>query len=174
MKFVVHSVIEKAALSRSHQGSASRTGTFRKELQESEERYRLWGVRTLRESEERCRLLIEGVLGYAIIMLDPKGLVILWNTGAEKIYGYRAEEIIGRHFSCFYSISESNEAYPEHELLEVSATTGHYVNDDWEFAKTALTSGSRQSDAPAKRIRRSTRLRSDHSCHQRAKKYWKQ
>ena len=52
----------------------------------------------VRRSEEQFRLLVEGVQGYAIFMLDPRGNVAGWNAGAERIKGYRPEEIIGRHF----------------------------------------------------------------------------
>src|SRR6266511_4800200 len=55
----------------------------------------------LRRSEERFRLLVEGVRDYAIFALDPTGHIISWNAGAEHIKGYRSEEMIGRHFSCF-------------------------------------------------------------------------
>src|SRR5690242_9185002 len=56
----------------------------------------------LRRSEELLRLMVESAVGYAILMLDPNGHVVSWNAGAERIKGYRAEEIIGRHFSQFY------------------------------------------------------------------------
>ena len=56
----------------------------------------------LRQSEERFRLLVQGVKEYAIFMLDPEGHVSTWNTGAERIKGYRAGEIIGVHFSRFF------------------------------------------------------------------------
>jgi PAS domain S-box-containing protein len=55
----------------------------------------------LRESERRFRLLVQGVTDYAILMLDPRGMVVDWNTGAKRIKGYAAEEIVGQHFSCF-------------------------------------------------------------------------
>ena len=55
----------------------------------------------LRQSEERFRLLVEGVVDYAIFMLDPDGVVTSWNTGAERINGYRREEILGKHVSRF-------------------------------------------------------------------------
>lgn len=58
---------------------------------------------TLRESEERFRLLVEGVVDYGIFMLNPAGVVTSWNTGAERIMGYGAGEIIGRSFDCFFS-----------------------------------------------------------------------
>ena len=57
----------------------------------------------LRASEERFRLLVEGVQDYVIIMLDPTGKVATWNQAAEKLTGYQAKEIIGRHFACFLS-----------------------------------------------------------------------
>ena len=56
----------------------------------------------LRWTEESFRLMVESVTDCAIVMLDPDGRVVSWNSGAERIKGYRAEEIIGRHFSCFY------------------------------------------------------------------------
>ena len=74
-----------------------RTASLRIEL---EERMRVEGV--LRESEERFRAMVEGVKDYAIFMLDSGGHIVSWNIGAERIKGYQAEEIVGRHFSCFY------------------------------------------------------------------------
>jgi PAS domain S-box-containing protein len=70
----------------------------------------------LRQSEERARLLIEGVQDYAIYMLDPSGHVTSWNGGAERITGYGAEEIIGRHFSIFYPPEDAAAGRPEAEL----------------------------------------------------------
>ena len=60
------------------------------------------GREELRQSEERFRLLVESVRDYAIFMLDPDGHVLTWNAGAERFKGYRADEIIGQHFSRFY------------------------------------------------------------------------
>jgi formate hydrogenlyase transcriptional activator len=56
----------------------------------------------LRQAEDRFRLLVNAVRDHAIFMLTPQGDVVSWNIGAERIKGYKAEEIIGRHFSCFY------------------------------------------------------------------------
>src|SRR5947209_8523479 len=56
----------------------------------------------LRATEERFRLLVDGVRDYAIFLLDAEGRVSSWNRGAERLKGYAADEIIGRHFSCFY------------------------------------------------------------------------
>jgi len=69
-----------------------------------------------RESEERLRLLVDGVKDYAIYMLDPDGRVISWNAGAQNVKGYRAEEILGQHFSCFYTAEDRENGKPGQEL----------------------------------------------------------
>ena len=56
----------------------------------------------LRQSEEKFRLLVQEVKDYAIFMLDPEGRVVTWNEGAQRIKGFRADEIVGQHFSRFY------------------------------------------------------------------------
>jgi PAS domain S-box-containing protein len=70
----------------------------------------------LRQSEERFRLLVEGVKDYAIFMLDPEGRVTSWNSGAQRIKGYDAREIIGQHFSAFYPREAVDKKWPEQEL----------------------------------------------------------
>jgi len=70
----------------------------------------------LRQSEERFRLLIEAVNDYAIFMLDTQGRVASWNAGAERIKGYRADEIIGEHFRIFYTEDARARRWPEEEL----------------------------------------------------------
>lgn len=69
----------------------------------------------LRRSEERFRLMIESVKDYAIIMLDPQGLVTSWNVGAERIKGYRAEEILGTSFTVFYTPEDIAAGKPRHD-----------------------------------------------------------
>jgi len=69
----------------------------------------------LRLSEERFRLSVEGVQDYAIFMLSPEGHVASWNAGAERIKGYRADEIIGKHFSCFYPVQDIERGMPPEE-----------------------------------------------------------
>ncbi len=71
---------------------------------------------SLQESEKLSHILVEGVKDYAIFMLDTKGNVLSWNAGAERIKGYRPEEIIGRHFSCFYSEEDREGGKPEEEI----------------------------------------------------------
>jgi PAS domain S-box-containing protein len=70
----------------------------------------------LRQSEERFRLLVEGVRDYANFMLDPDGCVASWNEGAERIKGYKAEEIIGEHFSVFYTEENVERGHPAEQL----------------------------------------------------------
>ena len=79
----------------------------------------------LRESERQFRSLVAGVVDYALIMLDPKGIVSSWNPGAERIKGYRAEEIIGRHFSQFYT-PEDRAAGVAERALALAAQTGKF------------------------------------------------
>jgi len=82
----------------------------------------------LRESEERFRLLVDGVKDYAVFMLDPTGRVTTWNEGAERIKGYRAKEIIGKHFSEFYLEEDKTANKPEREL-EIAKRVGKYYEE---------------------------------------------
>jgi PAS domain S-box-containing protein len=82
----------------------------------------------LRESEERYRLLVESVQDYAIYMLDPEGRVVSWNKGAERIKGYRAEEVFGRHFSIFYLPEDAQNAKPERSL-QAAVQEGHLQDE---------------------------------------------
>jgi PAS domain S-box-containing protein len=88
----------------------------------------------LRESEERFRLLVEGVEDYGIFMLDPTGHVASWNQGAERIKGYKADEIVGRHFSCFYPQEDLLKDKPEHEL-QIAVAEGRCEDDGWRLRK---------------------------------------
>lgn len=72
--------------------------------------------KALREAEEQVRLMVEGVVDYAIFELDAEGRVASWNAGAQRIKGYRADEIIGRHFSIFYPPDEVKKRKPQHAL----------------------------------------------------------
>ncbi|MRJ77131.1 PAS domain S-box protein [Aeromicrobium sp. SMF47] len=88
----------------------------------------------LRRSEERFRLLVETVEDYAIFMLDPQGHVVSWNAGAERAKGYRADEIIGRHFRTFYSAELQESGHPEREL-EAALRDGRYAEEGWRVRK---------------------------------------
>lgn len=79
----------------------------------------------LRQSEERFRRLVEGVKDHAIYMLDPAGLIISWNIGAERLQGFQTPEIIGRHFSRFYAPDENPEATPEFILRQATENGCH-------------------------------------------------
>jgi PAS domain S-box-containing protein len=88
----------------------------------------------LRESEERFRVLVQGVRDYAIFMLDPQGRVASWNEGAERINGYKAEEIVGRHFSTFYPAADVAAGKTKMEL-EVASREGKYEEEGWRVRK---------------------------------------
>lgn len=92
----------------------------------------------LRRSEERFRLLVEGVSDYAIFMLDVNGKIATWNVGAERINGYRSEEIIGQHFSVFYPPEIRATGWPEHEL-QMAAEKGSFVDEGWRLRKDGTT-----------------------------------
>jgi PAS domain S-box-containing protein len=85
-------------------------------------------------SEERIRILVEGVQDYAIYMLDPQGKVVSWNAGAQRIKGYAADEIIGRNFSCFYSPEDIARGVPNEELA-LAAARGRTESERWRVRK---------------------------------------
>ena len=84
----------------------------------------------LAQSEERFRLLVEGVQDYAIFLLDPQGLVTSWNGGAQRIIGYKAEEILGKHFSRFFTEEDLRDAKPWEELA-VARQSGRFEGHGW-------------------------------------------
>lgn len=88
----------------------------------------------LRLSEERFRLLVEGVQDYAIFMLDPKGHVMSWNAGAEKNKGYSANEILGQHFSVFYPPEVVASNWPATEL-KFALERGQFTDEGWRLRK---------------------------------------
>jgi len=85
-------------------------------------------------SDDSFRLLVESVKDYAILMLDPAGHVVTWNPGAERIKGYCAEEIIGKHFACFYPPEALQRGLPEQEL-QVAAKDGRFEDEGWRVRK---------------------------------------
>jgi len=88
----------------------------------------------LLQSEERFRLLVEGVVDYAIYMLDPDGAVTSWNAGAERINGYTREEIVGSHFSRFYSDEDIDAGRPWQELAR-ARREGRAEDEGWRVRK---------------------------------------
>jgi formate hydrogenlyase transcriptional activator len=103
--------------------AAIRDTTERKRIQEA-----------LRLSEERFRRLTEEVQDYAIFMLDPEGRIKTWNEGAQRIKGYRSEEIIGKHFSCFYVAEDVERGKPAEELA-TAAGEGRVEDEGWRLRK---------------------------------------
>jgi PAS domain S-box-containing protein len=89
---------------------------------------------SLKESEERFRLLIEGVRDYAIFALTPEGRIATWNTGAERIKGYRAEEVLGKPFSIFYTPEAIARGKPEW-MLRAAIEHGSVEDEDWRVRK---------------------------------------
>jgi len=103
--------------------SAIRNISERKQMEEA-----------LRETDEKLRLLVSGVRDYAILMLDPEGRITTWSEGAERIKGYRAEEIIGQHFSKFYTPEAAAEGKPALELKH-AAEQGRFEEEGWRVRK---------------------------------------
>ena len=90
--------------------------------------------RGLFESERRFRLLVEGVIDYAIYMLDPNGIISNWNAGAKRIKGYDADEVVGQHFQMFYS-PEDREAGLPARCLETARENGKFEAEGWRVRK---------------------------------------
>ncbi|MGB4068839.1 MAG: PAS domain S-box protein [Nitrospira sp.] len=102
--------------------------------QKKAERSRLAAEAAIREKEELTRVMIENVLDYSILRLDPEGHVASWNQGSQRLKGYTADEIIGRHFSCFYPKEEQANGKPMAMLKK--ATTHHHAEDEgWRVRK---------------------------------------
>ncbi|SEI17288.1 PAS domain S-box-containing protein [Rhizobium tibeticum] len=88
----------------------------------------------LKSSEEQFRLLVQGVVDYAIYMLDPQGYVSSWNLGAQRIKGYAPEEIIGQHFSKFYTDEDKAQNLPK-IALENAEREGRFEREGWRIRK---------------------------------------
>jgi PAS domain S-box-containing protein len=82
-------------------------------------------AQSLRDSDEQFRMLLDGIQNYAIFMMDSVGQVVSWNAGAERIKGYKADEIIGHNFSCFFPPAEIERGRPG-EILRITATSGRH------------------------------------------------
>ncbi len=95
-----------------------------KRLAQMEHRRQL-GEDALRESEERYRMLLDGVRDYAIFMMDPEGRIVSWNAGAERIKGYTADQIIGHNFSCFFLPEDIERGRPLEVLRQTAASGRH-------------------------------------------------
>ena len=88
----------------------------------------------LRWTEESFRLMVESVSDYAIVMLDPEGLIVSWNTGAQRIKGFNADEIVGQHFSRFYPQEDVDRGKPQRDL-DQAAASGRHEDEGWRIRK---------------------------------------
>ncbi|MDX9996605.1 MAG: PAS domain S-box protein [Phenylobacterium sp.] len=86
------------------------------------------------ESERRFRLLVEGVIDYAMYLVDPDGMITNWNKGAERITGYAAGEVVGRHFSLFHAPKDRRAGLPG-QALQTALETGRYETEGWRLRK---------------------------------------
>ncbi|WP_374580527.1 PAS domain S-box protein [Pseudoduganella sp.] len=91
-------------------------------------------MEALRESEQRFRLLVQGVIDYAIYMLSPEGLITNWNLGAERIKGFVRDEVIGSHYRRFFTDEDRGEGAPE-RALAIAAHDGRYESEGWRVRK---------------------------------------
>jgi PAS domain S-box-containing protein len=87
-----------------------------------------------RETDRHFRLLVESVIDYGIFMLDPEGNVASWNNGAQRIKGWTADEIIGKHFSVFYPKEAVDSGWPAHELA-IAKREGRFEDEGWRVRK---------------------------------------
>src|SRR5262249_24649088 len=104
-------------------------GTVTRDLTERQR-----GEQLLRDSEERFRLLVNSVADYAIFLLDNDGLISSWNLGAERLKGYRADEVIGRNFSLFYPSDDVRAGLPQ-QLLRTALDAGRVETEGWRLRK---------------------------------------
>ncbi|HXN98050.1 MAG TPA: PAS domain S-box protein [Candidatus Acidoferrales bacterium] len=88
----------------------------------------------LQECQEKYQMLLDGIQDYAIFMMDPRGRVVSWNTAAERIKGYSADEIIGRNFSCFFPPEDIERGRPE-EILRMTAASGRHEEQGMRVRK---------------------------------------
>jgi PAS domain S-box-containing protein len=125
-RFWAHVVIDPI---RNHSGELAGFAKVTRDLTERKRAEML-----VKQSESQFRLLIDGVTDYAIYLLDPNGYVISWNTGAAKIKGYRDDEVIGQHFSLFYTQQDRDDNEPA-RTLETAAREGRFADEAWRQRK---------------------------------------
>ena len=112
---------------------------------------RLKQEQDLFESERSFRLLVEGVADYAIYMLDPTGIVTNWNIGGQRIKGYLPEEIVGQHFSRFYTPADQSNGKPRPRAWHRRGSTAATRKKAGASARTARSSGPASSSTPSRK-----------------------
>ena len=114
--------------------SRHRSGQVGRALRLGDARAELASPSTLRSSEEQFRRLVQGVTDYSLYMLDPNGTVVTWNAGAQRIKGFAPEEIIGQHFSRFYTEEDRQHGEPE-RALATARREGRFEKEGWRVRK---------------------------------------
>jgi PAS domain S-box-containing protein len=114
---------------RTHDGRSLGFANITRDITERRE-----AQQALYESERRFRLLVEGVTDHAIYMLDPSGIIVNWNAGAERLKGYSADEVVGRHFALFHTREDRAAGAPA-RMLETAAREGHSEDEGWRVRK---------------------------------------
>ena len=121
-----------------------------------------------RTDEQRFRLLVQSVTDYAIYMLDPTGIITSWNPGAERFKGYTEAEIVGQHFSRFYT-EEDQQTFLPHRALATAANEGRFEQEGWRVRKDGTRMWAHVIIDPIRDPSGTLdRLRQDHAGHQRA------
>ncbi len=123
------SVLYNASVYRDESGNVAGVFAAARDITERER-----AEAALRQTQERFSSMIEGVRDYAIVFLEPDGRVASWNKGAERIKGFRAEEIVGQHFSRFYAPADVASGKPGLELREAAAE-GRFEDEDWRIRR---------------------------------------
>jgi PAS domain S-box-containing protein len=118
-------------------GKVSRDLTARRVIEE-QARARADELEAVNRQLSEYRRFVSSVRDYAIFMLDPGGRILSWNAGAEHLKGYAPEEVIGRHFSIFYTPEDKAREHPAHEL-EVAMREGRYEEEGWRIRKDGTT-----------------------------------
>ena len=95
---------------------------------------RMLAEQSLKQSEEQFRILVQGVTDYALYMLDPNGRITSWNLGAQRIKGYLPQEVIGQHYSLFFSEEDREKGEPQRGL-EIALREGRFENQGWRIRK---------------------------------------
>jgi PAS domain S-box-containing protein len=129
VQYIIHQVEDVTAMVLQEKKRAAQS-ELSDSLQASERKY----LKYFQENEERFRILVENVKDYAIYMLDPKGRVMSWNKGAERLKGYTPDEVLGRDNSIFFTDEDVEQGIPDRDLRMVQEL-GYYESEGWRVRK---------------------------------------